>query len=188
MGGIHCELILKAVSDMKKGPLKITKTFSNALLDRAIKRVRSLILIFLIVIFVPNILTGYFAFIKFSAEIESILSKNSYKSLYDLDRSISERLKSYSDLSYRIYLNNELKNLLRKCKALAEISPLDASQALEYDDCKKRIGNILYEMSLTLQGIVNIEIISGNDEFTEIGGNGEQAGETRGRRRFQEVP
>ena len=182
MGGIHCELILKAVSDMKKVPLKIMKAFLNALLNRAIRQVRNLdifkrlILIFLIIIFVPNILTGYFAFIKFSAEIESILSKNSYKSLYDLDRSISERLKSYSDLSYRIYLNNELKNLLRKCKALAEISPLDASQTLEYDDCKKRIGNILYEMSLTLQGIVNIEIISGNDEFTEIGSNGEQAG------------
>ena len=166
---------------MKSSLLKI-KAFFIALLDNAIKQTRNLnifkrlILISLIIIFIPNILIGYLAFSQFSNEIESTISSNSYKSLNDLDRSISERLSKYSDLSYRIYLNNELQNLLRKCKSFDEMDALNASQLLEQKDYKKRIGNILFSMSSSLQSIANIEIISENDEFTQINNNGEKAG------------
>lgn len=124
---------------------------------------RRLVLAFFILILIPNLVISLISFNKFSTEIETNISNYSIKSLSDLNLSITEQLKKYDDLSQRLSLNSELRELIRKCDALGSISEMSDAEKEEYDSSRQKIGEMLTAAGQTLSNILNLEILSDNE-------------------------
>lgn len=120
----------------------------------------------LIVILIPNIIIGFFSFRRFSSEMDATIASYSYKTLYSLDTSITISFNEYKDLANSLYRNTALSELLKKCAAIKEGNPKNFSTS-DYEYYKREIGKILYSKQSTDSGIVNIEIVSDDDQFIQ---------------------
>jgi sensor histidine kinase YesM len=102
--------------------------------------------------------------------MDRTISDFSYRTLYSLDASISERLIKYKELSNYLCRDYELMKLLRKCENLASEQPMNTLEQELYDTYKSKIGNRLYTASAssTYSDILNIEIVSEQDEFVQM--------------------
>jgi sensor histidine kinase YesM len=155
--------------------MKTLKTYTNRVVKNIlVKNIRRfdifkrLIISFLIVIIIPNSIIGIVSLTKFSKEMDRTISEFSYKTLYSLDASITERLKKYRELANNLCRDIELTDSLSKCEKLATEKPMNHLEQELYKVYKNKIGNLLYLTSSSYSDIINIEIVSEQDEFTQI--------------------
>jgi len=135
---------------------------------RRIKIFSRLIISFLLVIIIPNIIIGSTAFSKSSKELDAVISNSLYQYIGTINISIADTLSKYEKISRDLSQNPELIGLLKKCEGLAHIKNQSEQFEQEYYSYKKRINSILYQLNQPLDLIVNIEILSNYDEFTQI--------------------
>jgi sensor histidine kinase YesM len=150
----------------------LVNRFVNILLKniRRFDIFKRLIISFLLVIILPNSIIGIVSLTKFSKEMDNTISDFSYRTLYSLDASISERLIKYKELTNILCRDYELMKLLRKCENLASEEPMNPLEQKLFDTYKSKIGNRLYSApaSSTYSDIVNVEIVSKQNEYVQI--------------------
>lgn len=138
---------------------------------RRINIFKRLIISSLIIILIPNLIIAFLSYDKFAGEMDSVISSHSYVSLKNFDKSISEKLDIYEYQAHRLYMNQELKELLRKCNAFRSNPDLSDSATEEYEKNKQAIRQMLHDISASVPSIANIEIVSEQDEFPMLPGS-----------------
>ncbi|SEO05152.1 sensor histidine kinase [Paenibacillus sp. OV219] len=131
---------------------------------------------FLLVIIVPSLIIGYFAIHKYSSQIELNNSKYSNQMISMINKVVSERLVKYEDLSYRIYSDESIVSLLNTNRSLNANKAMNAEEKERYDITKRSLNHYLYEISQSSGLILNIEIVTDIDEYTQISRNNEIRG------------
>lgn len=121
----------------------------------------------IIITIIPNGIIGYVSLNVSTNEISSILADSLDQYLGTIDSNLSEKLKKYEELSFRINTNDYLIKLLRNNSNLYHSLSSNSSQKAEYFENAKEIGTYLYGASKTMKYIKNIEIITEFDEFSE---------------------
>ncbi|HHW00545.1 MAG TPA: histidine kinase [Clostridiaceae bacterium] len=134
-----------------------------------------LIVSFLLIIIIPNLIISYYSFNISSHEMDKIISSSTKRILSNIEQTIGERLRFYEKIAHSIYSDPEIIDLLIKCKSYSESKIKDQLLLEEYEECKKRIGNILNHMSPT-QDINNLQIVSDYDQFVQIDSGGVKRG------------
>lgn len=159
----------------EKNNRRINRLFNaifNALRQHSIYR--RLIVSFLLIIVIPNLIIGYFSFNISSREMDKNITSSSKRILWNIEQTMNEQLKFYEILAYNVYSNSRLTQLLVKCKTLKE-SNFTEQASDEYEQCKKEIGEILYQLS-PKHDINNLQIVTEYDQFTQLDANGIKRG------------
>jgi len=166
--------------------------FIQALINtiRRVSIFKRLVLSFLLVIIVPSIVISYVLFDISSKELETTVSNSLYHYIGKVNDNINEVLKKYEDISYRLYLEEELGNLLADANTLYHMKESNPTNYNEkYADVKGRINNMLYNASNNRSFLSNLEIITDTDEFTQINYNGDvKGGKVKAINAFRQSP
>ena len=136
---------------------------------------KRLIAAFLIIIIIPNLVIGYYSFNISTREMDKNISSSTRRILSNLDKTVEEKLKPYEKLALSVFSNTQLRNLLIECKSLKNKKASDPQAMKKYQDCKSKIGNILFEAS-PRQDISNLQIVSEDDQFVQMDYKGIKSG------------
>ena len=128
---------------------------------------KRLVLSFLLIILIPNLIIGYNSFNISSQEMEKSISGSTRQILRNVSSNINGKLTVYESLAARINSDVRLRELLGKCSGIEKTKYMDQQIEQEYMDYKRQIGNILYQTASSFD-IINLEILSDSDEFTEV--------------------
>lgn len=158
------------------------KRFLKFLLYRIVNGIRGLhiyyrlVLSFSIVIIFPSLVIGYISYNISSRELENNIFRYTYQYISNINTNTSERLKKYEDLTYQIYDNSRIRELLAKCREAELVREYRPELYEKYPDNKKELNHILFNSSGNDKHVLNIEIINDWDEFTQISYDGDKKG------------
>lgn len=162
--------------------IKLTDILYINLYPIVIRKIRSisifkrLIYSFICVIIIPSLIIGIVTFEKYSNELEGNMSKYLYYLIDNVSGRVDDNLKKYEDLSYRIYTDEEVISILRKCTTLDKIKLYLPEEYKDYIKYKKDLNNKLYYTSEQYSSVSNVEIITDFDEFNQINSYGQSRG------------
>lgn len=126
---------------------------------------KRLMVVFSAVILIPMLIIGFFSIQNLSNQNMIRATDSARNGLRNLDADISEQIKVFNDISYRLYLNEELKQLLQECEKINQKNTWTFSDEKQYAENKKKIGDILLSAQKQNPNILNIEIVNDQDEF-----------------------
>lgn len=132
---------------------------------RRIDIFKRLMIAFFVVILLPACIVGCFSIRNISKQNDFHNTINAKNRLRNLDISISEKLEQFNTVSYQLYLNDELRDLLRESVQLESQQTLDEVEQETYRKNKEKIGHILMDIQKKYPYLLNIEIITDRGEY-----------------------
>lgn len=151
------------------------ENYLNKVLSRASNRMRRmgifnrLMVSFFLIIVLSNIIVGYAAFYISSQKIDENTIRKSYQILSNVNKIIDEKLEYYEEISYQLYNNKTLRELLSECKQLEHKGQRTSQKYLEN---QKKINSILYNTNYgnsiyPEKWLLNMQIITEYDQFVQ---------------------
>lgn len=151
---------------------------AGKVLDRMIGAIRNfkiyyrLVIAFFALIIFPSAIIGYSSYSIASGEIKKNTSNYTYQYISNINANTDQKLRKYEDITSDIYNNPNVYDLLKKCQDLQLNKKYLPNSDVEYPDDKKQLDDLLYNASGYDKNILNIEIVTYWDEFTQISRSG----------------
>jgi two-component system, sensor histidine kinase YesM len=151
---------------------KYITTTNNKVIDYIVSKIRKvsifyrLVITFFLIIFIPNITISYLGLVKTSNQMKENAVSYTDQYISNVNDILRERLSKYDDLTFKIYMNEEINNLLARLWNLEHIKTQRPEAAEEYDKLKHKLKEILFDYKSMNKNIVSIEIVTQFDEFT----------------------
>ena len=149
--------------------MKASSFFSKAIFQicrqmRRIDILKRLMTAFFVAILLPTCIIGFFSFRNLSNQNDQHNALNAKNRLRTLDTSISEKLEQFNTISYQLYLDEQLRSLLRESVQLEQRrrSPQEEDTYLQNQE---QIGKILMNMQKKYPHLLNIEIVTEQGEY-----------------------
>jgi two-component system sensor histidine kinase YesM len=157
---------------------ELLKSLPNRLVNgiRRLPIYYRLVLSFSLVIVIPGLIIGYISYNISSRELENNIFRYTYQYISNINTNTAERLKKYEEMTYQIYDDSRIRELLAKCREAELVRNYRPEELKKYSGYKKELDNILYNAPGNDKYVLNVEIINDWDEFTQINYNGDKKG------------